>query len=133
MKGTTGMKQGIGDTNRAQEVFTYPTLPLAMPVRATPTVPVRGDEPTGAADGLGSQRSVQSARGLPASSRGDAIRARHTTREVGRNSGAGFREAKRDNPRNVKWALLEKCCATLLDVDSERQFGNPALFVRDLD
>jgi hypothetical protein len=53
MKGTTGMKHGIGDTNRAQEVFTYPTLPVAMPVCATPTVPARGDEPTGAADGLG--------------------------------------------------------------------------------
>jgi hypothetical protein len=47
------MKQGVGDTNRAQEVFTYRTLPPAMQVCATPTVPVCGDEPTGAADGLG--------------------------------------------------------------------------------
>jgi hypothetical protein len=48
-----GLKQVIGDPNRAQEVFTNPTLPLAMPVCATPTVPVRADESTSVVDGLG--------------------------------------------------------------------------------
>jgi hypothetical protein len=48
-----GLKQVIGDPNYVQEVFTNPTLPLAMPVCATPAVPVRADESTGVVDGLG--------------------------------------------------------------------------------
>jgi hypothetical protein len=48
-----GLKQVIGDPNHAQEVFTNPTLPLAMPVCATPAIPVRADESTGVVDGLG--------------------------------------------------------------------------------
>lgn len=52
MKGMKGIKQVIGDPKHAQEAFTNPTLPFAMPVCATPAVPVRAGESTGVVDGL---------------------------------------------------------------------------------